>query len=48
MLHREGILFALHPEQDQTQQVGPPPNLSFLEVISEFSGKLMKGDKKTV
>ena len=45
---REGILFSLNPLQDPNNPGGPPPNLSFLEVISEFSGKLMKGDKKTV
>ena len=45
---REGILFALNPLQDPNNPGGPPTNLSFLEVISEFSGKLMKSDKKTV
>ena len=26
----------------------PPPNFAFLEILAEFSAKLMKLDKKTV
>ena len=26
----------------------PPPNFAFLEILAEFSAKLMKQDKKTV
>ncbi|KAI4493092.1 hypothetical protein M0802_009642 [Mischocyttarus mexicanus] len=48
-LHRAGVLFAITPpdgiEQDPT---GPPPNLSFLEILSEFTNKLLKQDKRVV
>ncbi|KAM0735901.1 Cohesin subunit SA-1 [Formica fusca] len=48
-LHRAGVLFAITPpdgiEQDPT---GPPPNLPFLEILSEFTNKLLKQDKRVV
>lgn len=48
-LHRAGVLFAITPpdgvEQDPT---GPPPNLSFLEILAEFTNKLLKQDKRVV
>eukprot|EP00918_Siedleckia_nematoides_P083545 GHVU01183142.1.p1 GENE.GHVU01183142.1~~GHVU01183142.1.p1 ORF type:complete len:1040 (+),score=187.25 GHVU01183142.1:368-3121(+) len=46
-MHKEGIVFATHQE-DSTKPVYPPPNLAFLEVLTEFTSKLMKQDKKTV
>nr|KAG5693533.1 hypothetical protein BaRGS_019859 [Batillaria attramentaria] len=45
-MHREGIVFSLMPGESQSG--GPPPNLSFMEVLCEFTNKLMKQDKKTV
>lgn len=45
-LHRAGILFAsLHINLEDSS---PPPNLLFLEVLSEFTNKLLKQDKKPV
>ncbi|NWU90647.1 STAG2 protein, partial [Upupa epops] len=47
MIHKEGIEFAF---QGATGGVGKclPPNLSFLLIISEFSNKLLKPDKRLV
>ncbi|RUS69912.1 hypothetical protein EGW08_022327, partial [Elysia chlorotica] len=48
-MHTEGILFSLNPFENLDK--GPdaaPPNLAFLEVLCEFTNKLMKQDKKTV
>lgn len=44
---RDGIEFAFK-YQNQKGQDYPPPNLAFLEVLSEFSSKLLRQDKKTV
>merc|ERR1719208_440967 len=44
-LHREGILVASNPEDPSG---GAPPNLAFLEILTEFTGKLLKQDKKVV
>lgn len=45
-LHRAGILFAsLHINLDDPT---PPQNLLFLEILSEFTNKLLKQDKKPV
>lgn len=44
---RDGIEFAFK-YQNQKGQEYPPPNLAFLEVLSEFSSKLLRQDKKTV
>lgn len=46
-MHREGILFSIS-ETDTTDASKPPPNIAFLEVLCEFTNKLMKQDKKTV
>uniref|UniRef100_A0A8D2BAW2 Cohesin subunit SA-1 n=1 Tax=Sciurus vulgaris TaxID=55149 RepID=A0A8D2BAW2_SCIVU len=46
-LHKDGIEFAFK-YQNQKGQEYPPPNLTFLEVLSEFSSKLLRQDKKTV
>uniref|UniRef100_A0A8C4SLH1 Cohesin subunit SA n=1 Tax=Erpetoichthys calabaricus TaxID=27687 RepID=A0A8C4SLH1_ERPCA len=44
-LHREGLNFALrHPNPKGPQY--PPLNIAFLEIMSEFSSKLLKQDKK--
>lgn len=47
MIHKEGIEFAF---QGATGADGKclPPNLSFLLIISEFSNKLLKPDKRVV
>lgn len=47
-LHREGIHFAFNKLDNPDNPLGPPPNLPFLEIILEFSNKLIKIDKKTV
>ncbi|XP_076331165.1 cohesin subunit SA-1-like isoform X2 [Tachypleus tridentatus] len=47
-LHREGILFAVSNSENPADPLGPPPNLPFLEVLCEFTNKLMRLDKKVV
>lgn len=47
LYYRDGIEFAFK-YQNQKGQEYPPPNLAFLEVLSEFSSKLLRQDKKTV
>ncbi|KAF3841219.1 hypothetical protein F7725_007081 [Dissostichus mawsoni] len=46
MLHKDGIEFAF--KEPSPQGPGSPPlNLSFLDVLSEFSSKLLRQDKRT-
>jgi cohesin complex subunit SA-1/2 len=45
--HREGILFAVNLG-DQADPTQAPPNLAFLDVLSEFTNKLLKQDKRVV
>jgi cohesin complex subunit SA-1/2 len=47
-LHREGILTAVNPLENPGDPTGPPPNLPFLELLTEFTNKLLKQDKKVV
>ncbi|XP_064615065.1 cohesin subunit SA-2-like [Liolophura sinensis] len=47
-LHKEGIVFSLTGQENPPTSDNPPPNLPFLEILSEFTNKLMKQDKKTV
>lgn len=47
-LHREGIHFTFNTIENPENPLGPPPNLPFLEILSEFSNKLIRQDKKTV
>ena len=47
-LHREGILVAVNPMENNDDPSGPPPNLPFLEILTEFTNKLLKQDKKVV
>jgi len=47
-LHREGIHFTFNTIENPENPLGPPPNLPFLEILSEFSNKLLRQDKKTV
>jgi len=47
-LHREGIHFTFDKIDNPIDPLGPPPNLPFLEILSEFSNKLIKQDKKIV
>uniref|UniRef100_G3Q3N3 Cohesin subunit SA n=1 Tax=Gasterosteus aculeatus aculeatus TaxID=481459 RepID=G3Q3N3_GASAC len=46
MLHKDGIEFAFKDPSTQGEG-GPPLNLAFLDILSEFSSKLMKQDKRT-
>ncbi|XP_046900599.1 cohesin subunit SA-1a [Hypomesus transpacificus] len=46
-LHKDGIEFAFKYQNPRGAEL-PPPNLAFLEVLSEFSSKLLRQDKKTV
>nr|CAD7196855.1 unnamed protein product [Timema douglasi] len=47
-LHREGILFSVNPLENIEDPTGPPPNLPFLEILTEFTNKLLKQDKRVV
>lgn len=48
-LHRAGILFAVSGgENSSDDPTGPPQNLPFLEILSEFTNKLLKQDKRVV
>lgn len=44
---RDGIEFAFKEPSPQGEG-GPPLNLAFLDVLSEFSSKLIRQDKRTV
>ncbi|MCJ8745934.1 hypothetical protein PDJAM_G00135980 [Pangasius djambal] len=46
-LHKDGIDFAFKFPNPKGAEY-PPPNLAFLEVLCEFSSKLLRQDKKTV
>ncbi|MEE6500888.1 hypothetical protein FKM82_003971 [Ascaphus truei] len=46
-LHKDGIEFAFKYQNPKGMEY-PPLNLAFLEVLSEFSSKLLRQDKKTV
>ncbi len=45
-LHREGILVAATPLENPMDPAGAPPNIAFLEILTEFTNKLLKQDKK--
>ena len=47
-LHREGIRFAVDPLENPVDPTGPPPNIAFLEVMVEFTNKLLRQDKRIV
>ncbi|KAG7238797.1 hypothetical protein INR49_030341, partial [Caranx melampygus] len=47
VIHRNGIEFVFQ-EFSQTPDTTTPPYLSYLTILSEFSCKLLKTDKKTV
>ncbi|KAM3607691.1 uncharacterized protein V6R79_011826 [Siganus canaliculatus] len=47
MIHRNGIEFVFQ-EFSQTPDTPTPPYLSYLTILSEFSCKLLKPDKRTV
>ncbi|XP_046686815.1 cohesin subunit SA-1-like isoform X2 [Homalodisca vitripennis] len=47
-LHREGILFAVERAEYVEDPTGPPHNLAFLEILTEFTNKLLKQDKRIV
>ena len=44
---RDGIEFAFKEPSPQGEG-NPPLNLAFLDILSEFSSKLLRQDKKTV
>ncbi|XP_072330767.1 cohesin subunit SA-1 isoform X2 [Scyliorhinus torazame] len=46
-LHKDGIEFAFKYQNPNGPEY-PPPNLAFLEILGEFSSKLLRQDKKTV
>uniref|UniRef100_A0A8D3E7Z9 Cohesin subunit SA n=1 Tax=Scophthalmus maximus TaxID=52904 RepID=A0A8D3E7Z9_SCOMX len=46
MLHKDGIEFAFKEPSPQGEG-SPPLNLAFLDILSEFSSKLMRQDKRT-
>uniref|UniRef100_A0A673N0R5 Cohesin subunit SA n=1 Tax=Sinocyclocheilus rhinocerous TaxID=307959 RepID=A0A673N0R5_9TELE len=46
-LHKDGIEFAFKYQNPKGPEY-PPANLAFLEVLCEFSSKLLRQDKKTV
>ncbi|XP_067841855.1 cohesin subunit SA-2-like isoform X2 [Heptranchias perlo] len=47
MLHKNGIEFAFR-DANKKGKNQPPPNVAFLDILSEFSPKLLKTDKRTV
>ncbi|XP_054830772.1 cohesin subunit SA-2-like [Eublepharis macularius] len=47
MIHKEGIEFAFQGAAGMEGNC-PPPNLNFLMILSEFSNKLLKPDKRLV
>ncbi|CAG0884426.1 unnamed protein product [Cyprideis torosa] len=49
-IHREGIYYAIHANVDDehADPSSPPPNLSFLEILAEFTNKLLRQDKRVV
>lgn len=47
MLHKDGIEFAFKEPNPQGEG-HPPLNLPFLDILSEFSSKLLRQDKRTV
>lgn len=47
-LHREGINFCISKKENPRDPLGPPPNIPFFEILSEFSNKLIKPDRKAV
>lgn len=48
-LHRAGILFAVQNNTDAVDDPSaPPPCLLFLDILNEFTNKLLKQDKKVV
>ncbi|KAL2095190.1 hypothetical protein ACEWY4_009909 [Coilia grayii] len=47
MLHKDGIEFAFKEPSPQGEG-NPPLNMAFLDILSEFSSKLLRQDKKTV
>lgn len=46
-LHRDGIEFVFQGFVQQSEKHSPP-YLSYLTILSEFSSKLLKPDKKTM
>jgi len=47
-MHKEGIVFGLGSHDNPHMANGAPANVAFLEILAEFTSKLMRQDKKTV
>ncbi|XP_072542279.1 cohesin subunit SA-2 [Salminus brasiliensis] len=47
MIHRDGIEFVFQGFVQESEKHSPP-NISYLTILSEFSSKLLKPDKKTI
>ncbi|XP_048094885.1 cohesin subunit SA-2 isoform X1 [Alosa alosa] len=47
MIHRDGVDFVFQGFVQQAERHAPP-NITYLTILSEFSSKLLKPDKKTV
>lgn len=47
-LHRAGILFAATLPENFDDTLAAPPCLLFLDILGEFTNKLLKQDKKLV
>ena len=48
LIYNRRILVAVNPLENPDDPAGAPPNLAFLEILTEFTGKLLKQDKKVV
>ena len=48
LIYNLRILVAVNPLENPDDPAGAPPNLAFLEILTEFTGKLLKQDKKVV
>ena len=48
LISNRRILVAVNPLENPDDPAGAPPNLAFLEILTEFTGKLLKQDKKVV
>lgn len=49
-MHRAGILFAAtpHEDPDNNDSSSAPPCILFLEILNEFTNKLLKQDKRVI
>lgn len=47
-LHRSGILFSVTTVDENDDPTRAPSRLPFLEILNEFTNKLLKQDKRVV